>query len=71
MFNKGINIEELDKVAGGSVRSDLKEFERLVKKQLKERADFENRRSMMESLAQQRIQAAEKDIKEAMLAALH
>ncbi len=58
--------EELDQVVGGSARSDVKEFERLVKKQQKQREAFENLRSDMESQAAQRIQAAEKNIKEAM-----
>ena len=50
-------------ITGGSARSDMKEFNRLIKQQQKQRADFERRRAEMESQAQQRILAAEESIK--------
>ena len=50
-------------IAGGSALSDMKEFNRLIKQQQKQRKDFEKRRAEMESQAQQRILAAEESIK--------
>lgn len=63
MDSKNLKPEEMDMIAGGSTRSDMKEFNRLIKQQQKQREDFEKRRAEMESLAQQRILAAEENIK--------
>ena len=63
MDSKNLKPEEMDMIAGGSTRSDMKEFNRLIKQQQKQREDFEKRRAEMESLAQQRILAAEESIK--------
>ena len=63
MDSKNLKPEEMDMIAGGSTRSDMKEFNHLIKQQQKQREDFEKRRAEMESLAQQRILAAEESIK--------
>ena len=63
MDSKNLKPEEMDMIAGGSALSDMKEFNRLIKQQQKQRKDFEKRRAEMESQAQQRILAAEESIK--------
>ena len=63
MDSKNLKPEEMDMITGGSARSDMKEFNRLIKQQQKQRADFERRRAEMESQAQQRILSAEEIIK--------
>ena len=63
MDSKNLKPEEMDMIAGGSTQSDMKEFNRLIKQQQKQRKDFEKRRAEMEFQAQQRILAAEESIK--------
>ena len=68
MSSKELKPEDMNQAAGGFTRTDMKAYERLIKKQQAQREDFERRRAEMESLAQQRLEESENQIREAMKA---